>query len=140
MQLAIFPPDQPAEKETPGGTGHKQVAVERMAIFLGLQPLAPDFIARAIVADAGRNGHRNLSARRTGRNHQSLSLRRGCTISAEHGDNRQLSSIRMIDKVGGVDSKRLSDAVEPADRNGARAGFEATDGLRRRWRHARSGD
>ena len=54
----------------------------------------------------------------------------GRAVRAEDGDDRKLGAVGMVDEVRRLDPQCGGDAVEPADRYGAGAGFQAADGLR----------
>ena len=66
--------------------------------------------------------------------------RRVGAVGAEDRGDREFGARRQVDQVGRVDAERGGDAVEPADRDGARAGLEPADGLRRGRRLAALGD
>src|SRR3546814_21145954 len=56
--------------------------------------------------------------------------RRPRAIGAEVGGDGEPGVLRQLDQFGGLDAERAGDAVHPAEREGAGAGFEAADRLR----------
>jgi hypothetical protein len=140
MQLAIFSSDQPAKQESAGWARYEDVAIERQAVVVRIKPLAPNLVSGAVVAIAGRDRHGNLTCRGPWRDDQRLFLRCCRTIGAKHGDNRELAAFGVIDQIGGIDAKRLGNAIEPTDRDRTGTGFKAADGLRGGGRRAGPGD
>ena len=116
MELAVLAADQAAEQEAAGGTRNQHVAVERAAELLGIQPLAPDLVAGAIVADAGRYGHRDLAGCGPRRDDQRLFPWGAGAVGAEHRHDRQFAALGMVDQVGGIHARaaamRLSQPTE----------------------------
>src|SRR6478736_3022731 len=87
VELAFLAPDQPTEQEASGRTRDEYVAIERLAEVVGVEPFAPDFVARAIVADTGRDGHRNLASNDARGNDQGRPLRGSRAVRTEDRDD-----------------------------------------------------
>ena len=70
MELAFVTANQSTEQEASGRAGDEHVTVERAGELGGIELLAPDFVAGAIVPDPGLDGDRDLPGGRTGRDDQ----------------------------------------------------------------------
>ena len=136
MELPAVAADQASEQEAARWPRDEYVAVEGTSEVVRIEPIAPNFIAGAIIAYACGNGHCHLAPSRSRRNHQRLLPRCRGTIGTEHCDNRQLATLRMIDEVGRVDSERRGNAIEPPHGYGTGPGLQPPDGLRGRRRNA----
>lgn len=137
VELRTFGADQAAEQEAAGGAGDEDVAVHgageggRGVVGGGVDALAPDFVAGAVVADRARHFDGDESGRGGGGDDDAGLARGVDAVGGEDGGDGDVLAVRQLDEVARGDAERAGDAVEPADRYGARAGFEAADGLRR---------
>jgi hypothetical protein len=132
--------DEATEDEATGGTGQKDVAVEQRRKIIGIDALAPDRVAGAIFADGGVNLDGDHAGRRNGGRGEGLAARRLDAVVVKDRRNWQVGMIGQLDKIPCRYVERSGNAVQPANRYGACAGFEATDGLGRRWRRTFFGD
>src|SRR4029079_17131272 len=90
LQLVLVAVDQPPEHEPTGGPRNEHVAVERLAIAGWFDRGAPDFVAGAILPDAGRDGHSDLPFIDARRNDDRRLARGDRAARAEHGSDLQL--------------------------------------------------
>ena len=102
MEFFAVDIEQAREEEASGGPWDEDVAVER-ARPVALDPAAPDFVARAIIAD--RRGHAHgdhVLARARGERLFDPRRRLG-TVGAEVRGNGELRILRQLDELGGFD-------------------------------------
>ncbi|VXC57405.1 conserved hypothetical protein [Sphingomonas sp. AX6] len=124
-----FATDQATEQIATGGTGDEDVAVQGVDEMFGVEPFAPDVVAAAIVADPGMDGDRDQTRGWFWRGDARFVARGAGTVGVQHGSDGNVGAVGHRDEVRCIDTERVGDAVEPADRDGARAGFQPPDRL-----------
>jgi len=140
VELVILASDQAAEQEAAGGSGDEQVAVERACERFGLQPLQPELVAAAIIADPGLDDHRDQPGRSGRRQDDAVAARRVGALMVERRGDRNVHARGQGDEIGRLDLERLGDPVQPPDRDRPRARLEPADRLRGRRRPTARGD
>ena len=80
MKAVAFAPDQSSENESPGWSGKKDIAIERLGKPLGGVTITPDFISRAIFADTRIDKDRDGPFGREGRGDDDRMPGRGGTV------------------------------------------------------------
>lgn len=122
--------DQTAEDETARRTRNQHIAIERRGEIRGGDARAPDFIARAVIACSGIDEDSDEFGRGLGRDDNPAAAWGFRPIRPQYRGDRKIDAIGKPNQIGGGDIERGCDAIEPIHRNGARAGFKTTDGLR----------
>jgi hypothetical protein len=142
LKLAAFllggrvPPDQPAEQETAGRARDQHVAVHRAGELVRGESVEPQLVASAIIPDAAADQQSDLAGTGSRRHHHRLTARGVDSVRPQYGGDRHVGAGGQFDQIGGLDVERAGDAGEPAHRDGAGAGFEPADRLRRGGRVA----
>jgi hypothetical protein len=134
VQLLIVSVDQPTEHETARRAGDEDVAVEGSSKVLGTNRVAPDFITRAVIADAAPNQDRDLAFAGARRNDDGSFPWRHNTSRPKNCGDPEFRPLIAIDKVLRFDSQRIRNPIQPPDGDRPSAGFKPSYRLRsRRW-------
>jgi hypothetical protein len=140
LQLLIVAIDEAAEKEAAGRTGDEHIAVEGARIFSRLEHVTPELVSSAVITHATRDEHGNLSLLYMGWDDDRGFASCHRTARAKEGSHLELRLVAAFNKVLGLDSQSIRNAIEPAYRNRAGTSLEPANRLRRRRRVASTSD
>ena len=131
LKLLLIAVDEAAEQESPCRARNEHVAVERAGIIFGSDRVAPDLVARAVVANANPDEDGDLPVLDVGWNNDGGLSWGQRTSWTEDRRDLQVSCLATFNQILRVDAQRLGDPVKPSNRDGAHARLEAPDCLRR---------
>src|SRR6185369_14541159 len=132
--------DEAAEKEAAGRTGDEHIAVEGARIFSRLEHVTPELVSSAVITHATRDEHGNLSLLYMGWDDDRGFASCHRTARAKEGSHLELRLVAAFNKVLGLHSQSIRNAIEPAYRNRAGTSLEPANRLRRRRRVASTSD
>lgn len=130
MDAIVCAIDHPSEQEAARLPRHEHVAVHTSAELFGLKDIAPNLIARAVIADARRYCDGNLIAAEPRCDDNGSALWSNGTVGTEYRSNVEIGIVGALHQVLRIDAECVRNAVEPADRYSAGARFEPSDSLR----------